>query len=160
MAVTTVTGMLVATLSMLVANRLLPADLAGKGGWEETAFWSAWVVALVHAFWRSAPVAQARLNPAWREQCLAIAVLALAAVTLNWATTGDHLVQTIFVETYWPVAGVDLSLIVVAALSGLAIRKLLQRERVGADTAFADGSGRRGSADQDLPAIARMRSNG
>lgn len=64
LAVTTVTGMLIATIGMLVVNRLLPAELVGKGDWEKLAFWGIWLLALLHALWRSAPVAQARKNPA------------------------------------------------------------------------------------------------
>ncbi|MDO9002940.1 MAG: PepSY-associated TM helix domain-containing protein [Aquabacterium sp.] len=130
LAVTAVTGMVIATVVILVANRLLPTDLADKGGWERNAFWGAWVLAMAHAFWRGAPVAQARVNPAWREQCMALTGLALAAVIANWVTTGDHLVKTVFTETYWPVAGVDLSLLVTAALSWMAVRRLARREQV------------------------------
>ncbi|WP_421882192.1 PepSY-associated TM helix domain-containing protein [Methylibium sp.] len=127
LAVTTVTGMLVATLAMLVVNRVLPPDLAQRGHWEETAFWAAWLIALVHAFWRTAPVLQARIAPAWREQCWALAALAVAAVLLNWATTGDHLVRTIGAG-YWPVAGLDLTLLASAALAIVAARRLRRRE--------------------------------
>jgi hypothetical protein len=35
------------------------------------------------------------MNPAWREQCRAIAALAVLAVLLNWFTTGDHLLKTV-----------------------------------------------------------------
>jgi uncharacterized iron-regulated membrane protein len=129
LAVTTVTGMLVATIAILVANRVLPADLAGKGDWEETVFWGSWLLAFLHAAWRSAPVAQARINPAWREQCWLVAVLAVGAVCLNGITTGDHLFRTIR-DGYWPVAGVDLSLLAAAALSALVARKLAVREKV------------------------------
>ena len=130
LAVTTVTGMVIAALGMLVVNRLLPADLAGKGDWEKLAFWGFWIVALLHALVRSAPVAQARMNPAWREQCWGIAVLAVAAVGLNWLTTGDHLFKTMFADPYWAVAGVDLSLLVTAGLAVWSARKLAQREQI------------------------------
>lgn len=126
LAVTTVTGMLVAVATMLLVNRLLPADLAGKGDWEKIAFWSAWGLAMAQAFWRSAPVAQGRANPAWREQCWAYAVLAVAAVAMNGISTGDHLLKTL-VAAYWPVAGVDLSLLASAALAVVAARKLTRR---------------------------------
>jgi uncharacterized iron-regulated membrane protein len=129
LAVTTVTGMVIAALSMLIANRLVPADAVGAGELQKYAFWGAWALAMAHACWRSAPVALARMNPAWREQCWMIAVLAVVAVLMNWTTTGDHLVKTIFIETYWPVAGVDLSLLAAAALSVVAARRLAQRER-------------------------------
>lgn len=131
LAVTTVTGMLIAAIGMLVANRLLPADLAGKGDWEKLAFWGFWVLALVHALLRSGPVAQARMNPAWREQCWGIALLAAAAVALNWLTTSDHLFKTMITDPDWAVAGGDLSLLVSAGIAVWTARKLAQRERLG-----------------------------
>jgi hypothetical protein len=130
LAVTTVTGMLIAASAMLVANRLLPEALpAGwppRGDLEQYLFWAAWALAMAHAFWRSAPVAQGHLNPAWREQCWAVATLALAAVLLNWATTGDHLLITLL-RGYWPVAGVDLFLLAGAVLAVLAARHIRRR---------------------------------
>lgn len=130
LAVTTVTGMLIAAFAMLVANRLLPADLSGKGEWEIRVFWGAWILALAHAAWRSAPVSKARFNPAWYEQAWAAAALAILAVLLNWISTGDNLIKTIFTDTYWPVAGVDLSLIAAATLCVVAARKLKQRAQL------------------------------
>ncbi len=124
LAVTTVTGMVLAAVGMLVANRLLPADLAGKGQWEQIAFWSVWALAFFHAAWRSSPVAKARHNPAWREQSVLLGVISLSAVGLNWVTTGDHLIKTIFTDTYWAVAGVDLSLMGTALIAFFAANKL------------------------------------
>jgi len=128
-AVATVTGMLVATLAILVANRLLPAEMAQRGDWEKASFWGAWVIAAVHALWRSAPVRDARLSPAWAEQCGAIAALAFAAVALNWITTGDHLVRTLG-ERFWPVAGLDLALLVAGAIAAMAAVALRRRAGV------------------------------
>ncbi len=129
-AVATVTGMVVAALAMLIANRLLPDQMppgwAGKGDWERYAFWGAWLLAFLHGLWRTAPVAQARIAPAWREQCWAIAVLAVAAVLLNWLTTGDHLLRTIGAG-YWPVAGLDLAILSSAVIALLAARRLKRR---------------------------------
>jgi uncharacterized iron-regulated membrane protein len=130
-AVSTVTGTLIATLGMLIGNRLLPDNLPARGDWEQYIFWGTWVMAVAHGLWRTAPVAQARVAPAWREQCWAAAALAVLAVLLNWATTGDHLVRTIGAG-YWPVAGVDLVMLAGAALAVLAARKLKQREPVAA----------------------------
>jgi uncharacterized iron-regulated membrane protein len=129
LAVATVTGMVAASIAMLVANRALPEAMADRKFWEEAAFWGAWLLALAHAWWRTAQVLQARIAPAWREQCWAIAALAVLAVLLNWATTGDHLVKTVFTQTYWPVAGLDLSLIVTTAIAVFAARHLLRREQ-------------------------------
>lgn len=123
LAVTTVTGMVVATLAMLVVNRVLPDSLSQRDLWEESTFWIAWLLALVHAAWRSAALREARVSKAWREQCWAIAVLAVTAVLLNALTTGDHLVRTI-ATGYWPVAGVDLMLLVSATVAALAARRL------------------------------------
>ena len=131
LAVASVTGMVLATLGILIANRLLPEGMAARGDWERYAFWGTWVLALLHAGWRSAPVAQGLPNPAWREQSAAIAVLAIVAVLLNWITTGDHLLRTLSAG-YWPVAGIDLALLAVAALAGVAVRKLARRAVAGA----------------------------
>jgi uncharacterized iron-regulated membrane protein len=127
LAVSTVTGMLIATAAILIANRVLPAELAFKGDWERLVFWGAWALATLHAFWRGAPVAQGARSPAWREQCRGFAVLALLAVLLNWTSTGDHLGKTLF--AYWPVAGVDLALIAAAGLAWWAANRLSRRER-------------------------------
>jgi uncharacterized iron-regulated membrane protein len=129
LGMTTITGMVIAAVGMLVFNRVLPADLVGKGEWEKAAFWTLWALAFFHAWLRSAPVALGRFNPAWREQCWAIAVLCIAAVGMNWASTGDHLIKTIFTDTYWAVAGVDLSLLACAVVAGSAGRKLTKREQ-------------------------------
>ncbi len=126
---TTVTGMLVATLAMLIGNRLLPDDLPARGDWEKYVFCGAWLLAFAHAIWRTAPVAQARMAPAWAEQCWAIAVMAVSAVLLNWVTTGDHLLRTIG-QGYWPVAGVDLFMLASAAVAVMAARKLGNRAGV------------------------------
>ncbi|MBA4195846.1 MAG: peptidase, partial [Comamonadaceae bacterium] len=58
LAVTTVTGMVIAAVGMLVVNRVLPADMVGKGSFgkddlEKLAFWGIWVLAMLHAFVRS-----------------------------------------------------------------------------------------------------------
>jgi hypothetical protein len=126
MAVATVTGMLVATLALLVANRLLPEALAGRNDWEQRVFWGAWLLAFAHAAWRGAPVRLAQPSPAWREQCLAVAVLAWGAVALNAATTGDHLLATI-ARGYWPVAGLDLALLLVGACAAAVAVRLRAR---------------------------------
>lgn len=129
LAVSTVTGMVVATLAMLVINRLLPEDLANRDDWEKGAFWGAWLLTLAHAGWRSAAVLQARVSLAWAEQCWAIAILSVAAVLLNWITTGDHLGRTL-ANGYWPVAGMDLVLLASAATAAFAARRLQRPAQV------------------------------
>lgn len=124
LAVATITGMLLATVGMLLVNRLLPDGMAGKGGWEKGAFWLWWGLAALHGWFRSGPVRQGAANLAWREQCLALAVTATLAALLNWFGTGDHLLKTVFTAPYWPVAGVDFALLATAALAVLAAARL------------------------------------
>jgi hypothetical protein len=115
----------------------LPETMPGRGDWEKYAFWGMWCLALVHAVLRSAPVSKGLPNPAWREQCWTIAVFALAAVGLNWITTGDHLLRTL-TAGYWPVAGIDLALLATAGLAALAARRL-RRRAVAADARMTGG---------------------
>ena len=150
LAIGAVTGPAIAALAMLVGNRALPADLPLRGDWQEAVFWGAWVLALLHAGWRTAPVRQARLAPAWPEQCWAIALLAVAAVVLNWLTSGDHLLKTISMG-YWPVAGVDLVLL---ASAMIAVGSALALRRRVAVTALAAESDR-ASQDRVQPGGAR-----
>jgi uncharacterized iron-regulated membrane protein len=140
LAVTTVTGMVCATLGALVANRVLPGNLADRDVWEKGAFWGTWLLTCAHALWRGGPVRQARPSPAWHEQCGALALLAIAAVAANWITTGDHLLRTIR-AAYWPVAGFDLALLGAAAVATMAGRKLYRlaaSSEAPADDAAAD----------------------
>jgi uncharacterized iron-regulated membrane protein len=128
LAMTSITGMLAATLSILIASHVLPTDLAHRATWQGGVFFGAWVLAFVHAASRSVAVLQAHISPAWREQCWAVMVLAIAAVVLNWMATGDHLVKTIR-DGYWPVAGLDLALLGAAVLAMLTALRLGRRER-------------------------------
>jgi uncharacterized iron-regulated membrane protein len=132
LAVATVTGMLLATLGILLANRILPETLpAGwpaRDGLEQACFWGTWLLSLIHASVRSKPVSHGGFNPAWREQCMAIAVLAVAAAMANWLTTGDHLAKTL-ADGYWPVAGMDLALLATAAVAAMAAARLARRSR-------------------------------
>ncbi|HMJ15273.1 MAG TPA: PepSY-associated TM helix domain-containing protein [Polyangiaceae bacterium] len=137
LAITTVTGTLLATLCLLVANRAFPEALAERGAWEERVFWGAWLLAFVHAAWRSSPVLRARIAPAWREHCYAVMLLAPSAVLLNWITTGDHLGRTIPLG-YWPVAGFDLALLVTGGIAAFAAGRLRRREASGMSALPAD----------------------
>lgn len=130
LAVTTVTGMVVASLTILVANRLTPSLLPGGGpaaaSFQLGVFWTAWGLMMVHALVRSAAVARGGLNPAWREQAALICVLAPLAVVLNAWSTGDHLFKTLS-SAYWPVAGIDSALLVTGGLAWVACRRLGRR---------------------------------
>ena len=126
LAVATVTGIVVATLFVLVMNRVLPEGLPQRDLWEEGSFWFAWLITLAHGAWRAQAVREARMSKAWAEQCWLIALLGVLAVVLNAFTTGDHLGRTL-AAGYWPVAGMDLLLLVSAGVAVVAARRLQQR---------------------------------
>lgn len=125
LAVSLITGLPLATLAMLAANRLLPETLAQRASWEVWLFFAAWLAAALHsslAVYRSA-----EQRAPWQTQCAAIAVLAVTAVVLNGATTGDYLWLSLS-QAHWAVAGVDGALLLVAGLAGGAWLRLARRE--------------------------------
>lgn len=123
LVVGTVTGVLVATLAFFVVNRLLPpgAALAGysREAIEVCAFYLVWAGTFLHSWTRP--------RTAWAEQCATIAVLAVSAVGLNALTTGDHLVKSFANGHLWPIAFIDVSLMVGAAMFFFGARRLWKR---------------------------------
>ena len=123
LTVGSVSGIVIATLAFFVANRLLPFDTSFLGqdraALEVWAFYLVWLVTFAHAW--------ARPGRAWREQCWAIGGLAILAVVLNAATTGDHLVRSLAHRHLWPVAGMDLLLLAGAAVALLIALRLARR---------------------------------
>ena len=111
LTVGSVSGILVATLAFFVANRLLPLGTVFLGedraSLEMWAFYLVWLASFTHAALRP--------RRSWIEQCGAIAVLALAAVLLNWTTTGDHPGRSLGQPHLWSVAGMDILLLGSAA---------------------------------------------
>lgn len=120
-------GTLVATLAMLVANRLLPLGLAERPSREAAVFFVVWALMLLHAAWRGG---QPFGRKHWEEQAWLIAILAAAAVVLNAVTTGDHLLLTLWTRQ-WAIAGMDGVLLTTAAIAAACARRLhTQRPRV------------------------------
>ncbi|MEM9623010.1 MAG: PepSY-associated TM helix domain-containing protein [Pseudomonadota bacterium] len=105
-------GMLVATCAYLVLNRVLPDEFTAmeqrRADWEIMGFFPVLWICIFYATFRGAV--------AWRDLSWVIAVLASAAVFLNWITTGHHLVATV-AGGLWSIAAIDLLLL---ACSGLA----------------------------------------
>lgn len=123
-------GVLVATLAMLVANKLLPEGIAGRAVLEQCIFFLVWIGALAHALARAwQPRAGADLGTAWREQAWASALLAVLAVALNGVVTGDHLLRSLS-QGNMAVAGTDLVLLASAALAVMTARRLGARSAV------------------------------
>ena len=135
LTVGTVTGIVIATLAFFVANRLLPpgASFAGYGraAIEVWTFYLVWLATFAHAW--------ARPGRAWRDQCRAIAGLAALAVALNAATTGDHLIRSLAHRHLWPVAGMDLLLLVGAVIAAMTAWRLQRRGAVSAGRTARNG---------------------
>lgn len=112
------TGLLIASLAYLIANRLLPLGLEARAEMEVRVFHIVWLIAVVHAFVRG--------RKAWTDQAWIIATGAALAVLLNAVTTGDAL-PIAMVRGAWQSAGVDLVLLASAGLAGLAASKLGRR---------------------------------
>ncbi|MGN6463822.1 MAG: PepSY-associated TM helix domain-containing protein [Pseudolabrys sp.] len=126
-------GLIAATAAFLVINRILPLNTVFLGTEREAlevwTFFVVWIAAFAHAW----------LLPrtAWIQQCWAIAALSLAAVGLNWITTGDNLIRAASHSHLWGVAGVDTGLLVTAGVAVLFARRLSNRERQTSTTAPA-----------------------
>ncbi len=116
------TGLLIATLAFLIANRLLPADIEARAGLEVRIFHAVWIVTAIHAV--------VRRRAAWAEQAWLIAAGALLAVLLNAATT-DHALPLAVMRGHWILVGVDLVLLVTALIAGWAALRLGRAGRSG-----------------------------
>ncbi|RCL26421.1 PepSY domain-containing protein [Pseudomonas sp. AFG_SD02_1510_Pfu_092] len=119
-----ITGMPLASVAMLVANRWLPPGLPGRADWEVQLFFAAWLLAGLHALWAIGRCAWARAP--WASQCLAISVLSVLAVLANAWSTGDHPWRALE-QGLWAVAGVDLALLACAVLAGSVAWRLRRR---------------------------------
>jgi uncharacterized iron-regulated membrane protein len=114
------TSLVLATLSMLVANRLLPLELPQRALVEALVFFMVWLAGGLHAaiaVLRYRPQhPQRKTETPWLSQTWAIALLAALAPVLNWITTGDQPVRTLMQGNY-AVLGVDSSLLVTALIA-------------------------------------------
>ncbi|WP_336693162.1 PepSY-associated TM helix domain-containing protein [Delftia acidovorans] len=113
--IATIAGLSIAMAGMLWANRLLPVDMAQRAEWEVHAMFIAWGATLFWALGRPA-------KRAWIELLWAgAAVLALLPV-VNALTTERGLFTSLRTGD-WVFAGMDLMLLVLAALHAhLALR--------------------------------------
>ncbi|MGY6271776.1 PepSY-associated TM helix domain-containing protein [Achromobacter denitrificans] len=134
----TVAGLFLAVAAFFWANRLLPADLAGRQVWEVRAFFAGWGLSLVYAF----------LFPRrkWRD-LLAAAAAALALVpVVNALTTSRHLGVSLPAGD-WVMAGFDLT-----CLAGALLLAWMARKAARSGTALAGGrAAARGAASQPAP---------
>lgn len=130
-AVGSTVGIIVASVSFMAVNRVLPLGASFLGieryALEIWVFYLVWLATLAHAYWRP--------QRAWVEQCRAVAMLAVLAVVLNWLTTGDHLLRSLSISHLWAVAGVDFGLLVLAFSAVGMSRWLLRAERLAPSVA-------------------------
>ena len=114
-----VTGIIAATLAFFVANRVIPMGFSlgslSRVYVEILVFYLVWLGCFAHGWIRG--------QRAWREQAWLIGTLSVAAVLLNWVTTGDHLGRTLL-RGYWPVAIMDVLLLLTALVSVAVARRL------------------------------------
>ncbi|WP_044563137.1 PepSY domain-containing protein [Azospirillum sp. B4] len=115
----TTTGLVIATLAMMAANRLIPATLAGRMGEEVGVFFLVWVGTAVHA----AVHLRRHPQPPWAGHAWAIAGLAALCVVANWVTTGDTPWRAWALDRH-AVLGVDAGLAVTVLLAVAAARRL------------------------------------
>ena len=113
-----ITGLAVACIAYLWANRLLPLMIEQRASWELRVFFGIWLVTLVHA-WLRPPRA------AWRVQLWTLATACLLLPLLNGLTTGDHLVAEM-ARGDWESAGVELTSMAFGLLAGWGALLLLR----------------------------------
>ncbi|MGY0713963.1 PepSY-associated TM helix domain-containing protein [Azospirillum argentinense] len=111
-----VAGLPLAVAAYFWANRLLPAGLEERAGWEIGVFFLAWTAALLHA-----PLRPSRRG--WAEQLGAGAALFALLPVLNLATAAGHLGDSLPAGN-WLLAGFDLTALAVGLLLGFAARKV------------------------------------
>ncbi|MEM6536893.1 MAG: PepSY-associated TM helix domain-containing protein [Pseudomonadota bacterium] len=144
LAVGSISGIILASGAFLVVNRLLPESAhafgLGRASLEVLVFYSVWVLTFAHAAIRD--------KAAWAEQAWAIATIGVAAVLLNWATTGDHLARTIG-DGLWAIAGMDLVLFGAALVSVWTALHLKKREILETSTPMRSSEGERGKAQAE-----------
>jgi len=96
-----ITGCIIASISYLWANRLLPLALKERADAEVMAFFFIWLLMFIHAFWRPK-------EKAWVEQLKLAAGLYVCLPMLNLLTTSVGLPKTL-VRGDWMTAGVDIT---------------------------------------------------
>jgi len=93
-------GLTAAVAVFFLANRLLPADLAGRADQEVNGFFIAWALSVVHALLRKG-------RTAWVEQLGLAGVLFIAVPLINLATPWS--LGVTLAQGDWTLAGFDLT---------------------------------------------------
>lgn len=117
--VATIAGLSFGLAAYFWANRLIPADLAGRQQWEIHSLFLAWSALALYSFSRPVFIA-------WRDSlCLSAAAFLLLPL-LNALTTERHLGQTLWQQD-WALASVDLVFILLGLMLGWAAVKVQRK---------------------------------
>lgn len=116
-----IAGLALATGAYFWLNRLLPAGMAERAGWEINGFFLVWLASLAHAALRPP-------RAAWKEQCVAVALLFALLPVLN-PLTGGHGLFTSIALGQTAIAGFDCAMLAIAALFGWIVRHLVRKDR-------------------------------
>jgi uncharacterized membrane protein YuzA (DUF378 family) len=108
----TIVGLPIGIAAYFWANRLIPADLAGRADWEVNVLFMVWAAMLAHAALRP-------IRRAWLEQLWAAALIFALVPVVNALTTERHLGTTL-ASGEWALAGVDLVMLGFASTFALA----------------------------------------
>lgn len=109
----TIAGLPLALGAYFWANRLLPAQMAGRAGWEINIFLAVWLLCLIH------PVLRTH-RQAWVEQLAATALLLAALPLFSFYYPHSHLVASLGAGQ-WVLAGMDLVLLASAAMAAMGV---------------------------------------
>ncbi|RQO36999.1 peptidase [Herminiimonas sp. KBW02] len=115
----TIAGLSTAVAVYFWANRLIPADFAGRREWEVHAMFIAWGLALLYPAFRPA-------LRAWVEELSLAAAAFLLLPLLNAVTTERHLGVTLPAGD-WVLAGFDLTMLALGVFFALAARKVQRK---------------------------------
>ena len=110
--IATIAGLPIAVATFLLANRLIPAGIEGRGDSEVAAMFYAWGAVALAQLARPA-------RKAWREGFAIGALLCGAIPVVNAVTTARGLVPSLIAGD-WVFASLDLAMLVSAALLGFA----------------------------------------
>ncbi|MBB5391983.1 MULTISPECIES: PepSY domain-containing protein [unclassified Herbaspirillum] len=118
-----IAGLPIAFAAYFWANRLLPVGLPQRPQMEIACFFAAWAAAAV--------LAQIRPTMGmWRFQLSVAAAMFIGIPILNVFTTHSHLGVTLLLgRGPWPVAGFDITVLLLGSALALAVRALGKREK-------------------------------
>ncbi|KAF1043267.1 MAG: hypothetical protein GAK35_02267 [Herbaspirillum frisingense] len=126
-----IAGLPIAFAAYFWANRLLPVGLPQRPQMEINCFFAAWAIAAVLA----------QLRPSmgmWRFQLSVGAGMLIGIPILNVFTTQSHLgVTLLMARGPWPVAGFDITVLLLGIALALVVRVLHRREKKQAKAAPA-----------------------